>query len=335
MAIVEDGIRFFNTAGLESRDESAGRLMPRISKAVRNQLSPRGQFVGMCSIGVEMQFVSDAHDFRVTLSTADPELEFTVYQGEFEHASYRVPHGKVVTTHVECNEHFDAIDRAHLAGAYDPSVWRIVVTRGSAYFHGIDTFGSTRRAPIQAELPKLTWLAYGSSITNSTGKGYPHHAARELGVQVMNKGMSGCCLVEPQIVDELSDLGWDFATCELGVNMRGHQPFADVFEERVTYLLDRFRAAQPGKPLGLITIFPNSNHHFTGERENVGSRHQAYYCDVLRRLAAERAADGVFLIEGADVLDRFAGLYTDLLHPSDYGHVRMGMNLSNLLKGRV
>ncbi|MCH6258196.1 GDSL-type esterase/lipase family protein [Puniceicoccaceae bacterium K14] len=334
MAIIQNGIRFFNTEVLEEREESTGYLLPRIKKEFRDRLSPRGQFVGMCSIGVEIQFVTDARDFRITLSTPDPELTFVVYCGELEHTTFKIPGGQIVTTHIAASEQLALIDKEIVDGAYDSSVWRIVIQKGSAIFHGLDTFGSSHRAPSDSELPQLTWLAYGSSITNSTGKGYPHQAARELGVQIANKGMSGACRVEQEIVDQFTQVEWDFATCELGVNMRGDQLLADQFEDRVNYLLDQFSTSHPGKPIGLITLFPNDNHYFK-DMQAIGPRHQAHYSDVLRKLAAERAGEGVFLIEGFDVLDRFTGLYVDLLHPCDYGHIRMGLNLARILKEKL
>lgn len=41
------------------------------------------------------------------------------------------------------------------------------------------------------------------------------------------------------------------------------------------------------------------------------------------------------LIEGGDVLDDLGDLTTDLIHPSDYGHARMGQFLGERLRSVV
>ncbi|WOO43068.1 SGNH/GDSL hydrolase family protein [Rubellicoccus peritrichatus] len=334
MSIVTEGVEFFNTTVLEDRKESAGRLLPRVPSVVRHAMSPHGRLVGMTSVGAEIRFVSEAPTFNLYLSTTGPHAQVTVYRGEYEHSNHPIEAGKVQVIELGTPPNLAMVAKERLDGAYDSSVWRIFVDRGVIYFHGLDTFGCPTRPPEASELPKVKWLAYGSSITNAWGRGYPHQAARELGVQVMNKGFSGSCHIEPQLVDYLASLDWDFATCELGVNMRGSfEP--NEFKKRATYLLDKFRSARPGKPVGLITVYPNANHFLVDKEDDIEASRQAAFSDTLRALAAERAGDGVFLIEGDSIMDRFACLGTDLLHPSDYGHIRMGMNLAGILREKL
>ncbi|WOO40056.1 SGNH/GDSL hydrolase family protein [Rubellicoccus peritrichatus] len=330
MSFVQDGIRFFNVASLERRPESTSILLPRIPAKTREALSSRGSFIGMNGVGVELQFKTEAPNFKVYWSAVDGDLELTVYCGALEHSFHTVTNGQSVALNLGAVEELKTIDKLHLNGAYDSAVWRIVVNRGNAYFGGIDTLGYEIQSPAENELPLLTWLAYGSSITNSTSRGYPHQAARDLGVQVLNKGMSGSCMAEPEMSDYLASLDWDFATCELGVNMRNEQ-LAPDFKRRVDYLLDALMVSHPGKPIGLITVFPNIDHYVAGEPGTVQER----YSETLREIVQLRSGDGVFLIEGADMLRSFSDLHTDLLHPSDFGQVRMGVNLANILKHKM
>jgi len=184
----------------------------------------------------------------------------------------------------------------------------------------------------ESELPGLTWLAYGSSITNSDARGYPHQAARLLGVDVMNMGLSGACHMEPEMIDYLCDLDFDFATCELGVNMRGNFD-RNEFERRASYLFDTFERRHGGKPLGIITPFPNFDHF--SPKESVTQKRQNEFSEILRDLVKASGNPGIFLIEGEEVLSRFTGLRIDLLHPSEFGQIHMGIELAKILAPRI
>ena len=81
-------------------------------------------------------------------------------------------------------------------------------------------------------------------------------AAQRLGVDVLDKGLSGSCGAEPAVAEFLvNECEWDFATCEWGVNMR-HCVEPDDFRQRVHGCLDHF--VPTGKPVFLITIFPSN-----------------------------------------------------------------------------
>jgi hypothetical protein len=105
----------------------------------------------------------------------------------------------------------------------------------------------------------LTWLAYDSSITNSDAMGFPHQAARLLGVDVMKMGLSRTCHMEPGMIDYLCGLDFDFAICEVGVNMRGSFD-RNEYERCAPYLIDTSEQRHGGKPLRMITPFPNFDH---------------------------------------------------------------------------
>src|SRR5690606_21327310 len=123
---------------------------------------------------------------------------------------------------------------------------------------------------------------------------------------------------------------WDFATLELGVNMRERfEP--ETFQERVRYALDRFEERHPGKPLFLLTIFPNfasCDASLSGERER-------RYNDILREEVARRSLDSLTLLEGEDIADGFDELTCDLIHPGTFGNVRMGERLAERIRDRI
>lgn len=321
---------YHNTCGPEIRREGCGYLLPRIPLEVRRRLNPRARFIGASATGVEVRFVTEALTPRVTLSSPTSDVSVDIYRGDFHHSHHVVVAGTQRCLHLTNPDFFSTVIESKLQGRFSSDVWRVVfdVHDAEVYFHGVDTLGYPCRRPKQNELPALNWLAYGSSITNSNAMGYPHQAARLLGVDVMNKGLSGACHIEPELVDYLVSLDFDFATCELGVNMRGKYT-VEEFEVRANYLIEQFGAKHYGKPLGIITPFPNGGHFAIKEDEACERLHG--FGDVLRRLVASSRNPGIFLIEGSDLLDRFSDNSVDLLHPSAFGQIRMGMNLTQIL----
>ena len=117
------------------------------------------------------------------------------------------------------------------------------------------------KKPGEDEKPRRRWLAYGSSITN-VGSWYVHHAALRLLADVFNKGMCGSCLCEPEVAGWLPSCeSWDFATLELGVNMRGGFS-AMEFEKRARF----DRTIRKGF-LGSLACFDDGRHR-AGAQDN-------------------------------------------------------------------
>jgi lysophospholipase L1-like esterase len=326
-----EGIEFHNCSGPEHDPGRAGWLLPRYPREVRSRLESPGFLMARDPVGVEMRFASDALHFRVFLSGVEQDVEVAVFKGEYQCGSFQVPAGRIQGLAFAPPEAMGRLPAESLShGGFAPRVWRVVCNRGPVVFHGLETFGAPVRPPAPEDKPRLRWLAYGSSITHSSRNGYPHQAARRLRLDVQNKGLSGSCYIEREAADYLaSGCDWDLATFELGINMR-HQFTPEEFERRARYLLERCLAAKPGRPLVLITVFPNQQDR-QPEPDAAGSNQEAFR-ECLRRLAVEFGPQGVHLIEGSAILRDFTCLGADLLHPTDFGHVLMGEHLASALK---
>jgi len=121
---------------------------------------------------------------------------------------------------------------------------------------------------------------------------------------------------------------WDFATCELGVNMRSiYTP--EEFEQRAEYLIDRFCSI--GKPVCIISVFPNWNSPGVCLKAGIYTEHEQAYNTILADLVKKRTAENLHFIPGETVLTDFNGLSGDLIHPTAYGHAEMGFNLASIL----
>jgi len=307
-----------------------GLLLPRYPRQVRGRMESPGFYTSEESAGGELRFVTPALHLRVYVTCLTQDGEVAVYRGEFLHSVHQVRQGGLQCIHVAVPEMFARVQPAALSGAFHSDVWRFVFNRGAYVLQGVETFGQPIRPPRAEEKPKLRWLAYGSSITHSSRNGYPHQAARRLGVDVQNKGLSGSCYIEREAADFIAaECEWDLATLELGINMR-NQFTAEEFEKRARYLVHRCQEAKPGRPLFLISIFPNAANHLI--EPDHGAKNQAEFVAILNRIADENRGKNVTLFDGGAILKNFSSLGVDLLHPSDFGHVLMGENLANLLR---
>jgi hypothetical protein len=222
-----------------------------------------------------------------------------------------------------------------LRGSFDANVWRVCFNRATAVFHGIDAFGHDIRPPAAAQKPAKRWLAYGSSITHGNLLSYIFHTARILGLDLMNKGLSGACQIEGAVADYLADaVEYEVATLELGVNMRdAFTP--DEFEKRALYLIERLIGKNPGKPHFLTTIFPNFDDFREGGKETTGTRNDQAFDEAIRGIHAKLRHPHLHLIEGREVLVHPGGLTQDLIHPGEFGHAEMGANLARFMKEKL
>lgn len=330
--MIHESIEFHNAAALEPIAGLPGLCPVRFPRPVRDALEPRGRIISLSSTGIELRFVTPAPELRVTLQAHLSPATIRVYCGGHGHSDHVIPAGSATVLHLTAPTRFRDVPRDILhAAPFSPGVWRIILDGQPVNFLGVETFGHEIRPPRPPEKPNLRWLAHGSSITHSSVLGYPHRTAWKLGVDVLNKGMSGSCHCEAAMAAHLATAEeWDFATLELGINMRGgFEP--DEFEKRARHLVSALRATKPRAPIILITHFLNKEHHPAGEPTEAVRRQNAFDA-TLRAIAAENQNNGIHLVEGCTVLTDLTGLGVDLIHPSDLGHTLMAENLARALE---
>jgi lysophospholipase L1-like esterase len=104
----------------------------------------------------------------------------------------------------------------------------------------------------------------------------------------------------------------------------------EEFERRTRHLVTTLTTRQPGKPVVLISPFTSNADYMT--TPDLPTRNTLAFRASLRSIAREFAARNVHLIEGTDLLTDFAGLNSDLVHPSTEGHTQIAENLSCQLR---
>ena len=326
--MIFENVELHNVVEIEEQRGVPGVMLRRIPRKIREQLGTRGRFVSAWASGCEVRFVTESPVIRISLFS-EVAADVTVNCGDFQHSRHKLAAGAVTTLQLDYPQSFNNVRKDALHRSFSPKVWRFGFDRDTS-FVGVEAYGFDVRPPNPDEKPAKRWLAYGSSITNSNFEtGYPHVAARMLGVDVYNVGLSGACRMEGAMVDFLaSRADFDFVTAELGVNVRGEYS-VEEFRTRAAYLIDRFLSANPDMPLAIITHFQTGQSHPLNETPVVAA--QRAFDQVLRDLVDARRRPNLHLIEGASILDRFDLLSIDLVHPTSVGQVRMGMNLASRL----
>lgn len=328
-----ESVELFNVGELTQITGMPGamRLSRFPARLEPHYLTPGGKLSSRQSIGCELRLVPSGSHLLFRISSPEG-AKVHAFQGDFWREALELAAGKVYEFSMEMSGRLKRLPESSQKGCrFSPEVLRLVVERGSLYLHGIDDYGFPYRKPEASELPQTTWLAYGSSITQSDTYGYIFAAADRLGVDVLDKGMSGSCGVEASTVEFLAkECSWDFITCEWGINIRGSvEP--DEFKQRVIAALDILMAVR--KPVFLITLFPNGCR--LDDTELAHREREQAYDDILRAEVESRADPMLQLIEGQDVLKSPAWLGGDLVHPTHPGHNRMGECLAAILRERL
>lgn len=258
-------------------------------------------------------------------------------QRGFFHSQHLLQAGAVTTLHLEQPERFAEVPSGRLnQSGFSSNVWRLHFDRFGAVFYDVDAFGCEVRVPTPDEVPKLTMLAYGSSISQSAGSthhfnGYLQQTARRLGVDVLNLALSGSCYCENVVADHLAEReDWDFLFLELGVNMRAVVSPGE-FKRRVSYMLDRVIERHPAKPVFVTTIYPNRATYFLDTSHLLHVQEGIFNKALLHCFESSKHPQ-LHLLDGAAIMCDLTSLTSDLIHPSDYGHTLMSEQLAKLLQ---
>ena len=214
---------------------------------------------------------------------------------------------------------------------FSPEVIRVVLQ--SARYEIVDVIGECR-PPREDELPRLTYLAYGSSITHgslsiSPTRTYPFLISEALGADYLNFGFAGAACLEPEMADYIADeCEFDFATVEMGINML--KKFEDEeFYNRAKYFVKRIAEAHPDKKIFCTDIFYHSaDVKKFGDPETKTNR----YRSIVKKVISELALPNVIHVEGLSLLCGAKYLSEDLTHPNASGIERIANGFIEVIK---
>ncbi|MBF0235075.1 MAG: hypothetical protein HQK65_18885 [Desulfamplus sp.] len=332
--MIYENVELHNIEDLVSVDGFPGLRMQRVPESVRVKLNSDAQSQ-MCHPSCsEIRFVSD-HPVGIKLSCPKGLGTVDVFYGPFQSLERYEIKQDISVIHVSMPDQMNLYDQTKLSDlSFSPDVCRLLMAGDSMFIHGIQV--NHCRPPKRDELPRLRYLAYGTSITDGDNATAPHLTYVEqvgirLGADVINLGSCGSAFCEHKIADYIAARkDWDFATLALSVNMLKFS--LSFFYERVSYMINAICRSTPRRPVICITIFPYSREFgdtFIG-LEDKGTPDD--YRDALRKAVQNCACKNVYLLEGSDILKDIGGLSPDLLHPGDQGMIFMGENLARRIK---
>ena len=323
--MIFDQIEFHNVVELEQRLGMPGYLMHRFPRTVREAV--RQDVADLCR-SVELRFYIEekcAIRGAVYLMARACDGEAVVFYGDYQQAQVvPLPRGVVTPVEIDLPETIRDLPARRFASR----VCRIFINSRTAVSY-VGHEWLRIRPPRPEEKPERLLVCYGSSITHgglarSNCDCYAQLAARRLGMDVLNLGMSGSCFAEPEMVDFVAEAGGDAVFLELGANMLGSVP-VEEYERRVTHALERIAKGHAGVPVLATALYPS---------RHVGEDYRAYE-RALSGAVSRLALPNLFYEDAWELLPDFTGLSTDGLHPSDWGHMLIGENLAARIQARL
>lgn len=332
MVTTPEGIELHNVG--EARPQpDGGVLFQRVPETVRLRLNPHAQERMRDVVGTEIRFVLRGPRAVVRLHNLGGATEAQLFLGDFRTGQTWPVGPEPCELVIEPPPWFAGIDPESLRPwGFSPRVCRLMLSRGSICFHGVD---GDVRPPEPQELPSVRYLAYGTSITQGSSASmrhlsYVHQTAWRLRADAINLGSASSAFCEPALADYIAErTDWTLATLALSTNMNGFT--LDAFRERVGYMVRRVGSTDPRRVVACITLWPKAADLTPGLVPGGNGGTPEAYRQVLREEVAACGLANVHLIEGPDLLPGFRGLSPDLLHPSDFGHAEIADRLSRRL----
>lgn len=339
-----NNVELFNVADI--REESDGGVsLFRFPEYVRKVTRNMGSKMSSAATMTEIRFVTDADTIWLTLESRIADMPFFVFCGDYKYQSLTLRAGEKKTFVIEPSATFsnkgeELLASAHYRNRYLHNVWRIVIPDGYPVFHGVEILsGSYIRPPMPCELPQKKLLIYGSSISHGCWSdsymlGYTNIAADLLGVDVMNKGMSGSCREETEMADYLAQEDFDVIYLELTTNMSNPKDFTiEEVMSRTEYLVRKVCEKNPHKKI----VTSNAFTLIFGKKESELNEQEVRVTEITDMVKAlidklKKEYDNLFFFDSSEVYRE--GYYScyDFVHPSEFGHIRMAYNFAEVMK---
>lgn len=313
--MIYNNIEFFNTDELIPYD--GGHMLvryPENARKVKKGDSTRIMHTATCC---EIRFVTDAECFNITLGGG------TVYimKGDLTYMKVELNGKKTLT--------IKNPDKQHLFNEackdFSPDVWRFISDEEKqlVFYDMMPLNGSFVRPPEKDEVPQKKMAIYGSSITHwcwaiDVRNSYAYRAGHVLGMDVLNKGLSGSCEMEKECVDYVASLDVDVIFLELGVNVLD-KITEEEFVKRVDYT---FSVMPENKEIYVTGLY---DCYFSLDKNNPYNEK----FDIFNKIVEETAKkyDYINYISPKKIMDHPSYLCYDMIHPSDFGNIQMSYNL--------
>ncbi len=337
--MIYNDFEFFNVSDIKKSGD--GVTLYRFPEKVINSLSVpefdrNGKFLqnhtkhsesAIVSIGIEIRFFCDLDEISFDLQS-ESAISVVIYSGDYQIAHYNATAGR---SEFKAKRN-DAFKGVKSANRFPFNMWRIVpVSNTPVTFYGLK--GCTATMPFEYK-EKPTMLVYGSSISQGSGAPcglfpYVEVAGNVMGYQVKNKAIAGGCFCEKEVLKFLKSESFDIAYFELGTNI-ADRPMA-IIEERVGEFIDDFCKSFPQKKLFFTTPIKGLS-----DISELSLDYKKYFANTRKVITnTVKKYENAHVINGHKLCEKDYYMSADLLHPSGFGHIMMGMYLAKKLKDRI
>lgn len=326
------GIELHNVRELLYNKESGGYKFSRMPMRVAEFMANEAYFSGT---GCELRFVPIDDEVTVKISTTAMYKSAAVYYGSVA-AGWREEHkrinGDVTSITFVKSPKAEILEKVSCENGFpfSPEVIRVILPEGR--YEIFDVIGKCR-PPMENELPKRKYLAYGSSITHGSlarhlADSYAVRISENFGCDYYNLGFAGSAKLEPQVADYIAnECDFDFATLEMGINVLKMD--SDEFRRRVEYFISTVAKAHPDKTIFCIDIFYMEDDFLYGNSaENLTNGHRRIVKESVEKLALPN----VIHIPGLEILNGSRWLSEDMVHPNARGVEEIARNLTAKIK---
>ncbi len=328
-------IKIHNAA--ELLDYGDGVTWKRFPQSVISSFEKGGLSSATIATGVELRFVPLSDEVTIVMqSTAPAENEelstFHVYYGSIQGGWMDHERGKFVPGEPHAFKfkkpsQLEKLRRmtAESGSDFSPEVVRVIFDRG--YYKLIDVIGDVR-PPLESEEPRRKLLCYGSSITHGSNSIDASHSwvsvlAHNLGFDVRNLGMAGCCAIEHETIDYIAAEDWDAAVLELGINVLVWDE--EKIRERVEYALKTVAKKNPTKPIVVISPF-YCNDDF--EKFGNAEKWRSLMSDITEKLSIPN----IHYHTGIEFINSMSDISADFVHPNIYGMQKIADGLTAIFR---
>lgn len=160
---------------------------------------------------------------------------------------------------------------------------------------------------------------FGSSFTHGAGcsrcaMAYPAQLTRMTGVNFINMGFSGRCMLQQYFADALIEAKDIDAYVFDGFS----NPSAEMVKQRLFPFIERFQKEKPGVPLIFMKTIWREKRHFRPQYDKKQA-YQMAVADSMMRIAQKRYKD-VYWVTTTNSTDKYHSTTTDGTHPDEYGY---------------
>lgn len=321
--MIYDNIDFFNIEEILPNGQLL-RFPQKLINSLGYEKHKRGRFYGYRSIGSELRFITDSPFFDITLKSIKEDCGVHIFFGDYSFKKYVLKEGVEQTLHIEIPDNilnnYDNLDRL----GFNPRVIRIVIGYpGYVAYLGLNTFGYEIITPSIDDVPSKTLLIYGSSISHGSEaldyiNSYAFILSRHLNINILNKSIPGSCLGEYQMIDYLKEINNDAVLVEFGVNTL--RLFSvEEYDKRLKYIIDNLCG----------------NLYITSVLENGNKINDSKIYDKMndyQKCLKQTNNKGVSIINPNILIESLAYLTFDLLHPSEFGQLKLAESLKDIIK---